>query len=97
MSIPVGSICVIVQDGDVHDGWVGRECTVVGGLAIRPTRLKGRRVDLLCYAVTVQGEEDQFNAKPAQLRVRRFPPQIDSWLQQKMLDVLKPVDIKESV
>lgn len=97
MNIPVGSLCVIVQDGDVADGWIGRECTVVGGLATRPTKLKGGRVDLLCYAVTVQGEDDQFNAKPAQLRLKRFPPAIDSWLQHKIKDVLKPVDIREEV
>jgi len=91
--IEVGSVCVIVQDGKVDEKLVGLECTVIGGLDRRKTKLgSGEIVEMDCYVITMQGHgSEKFNAKPNQLRLKKFPPATDAWLQEKINNLLNKV------
>jgi hypothetical protein len=88
---PVNSVCILT--GACRDEYRGMECTIVEPQIMRDDRhAKGLR-----YVVSVNGLQGTWYASHNILTLRRFPPDTDAWLRVKMKDVLKPVDIKESV
>jgi hypothetical protein len=42
------------------------------------------------YVVTLQGHSGEWNAEHEILKLKRFPPSVDGWLRNKMLDLLLP-------
>lgn len=89
---PVGSVCVIVQSGKVTKEFVGLECTIVEGLAVRNSTLpEGGVAEIECYVITVQGRGDRpFHAPPHSLKLKRYPGQLGQWATDKVKELFKP-------
>lgn len=74
--IRMGDLCEIIADLD-HDPprYVGLECTVIGGLEVRPSfNLAGRYVDVPRFLVYLpQSPTGRLAALPCELRKKKPP------------------------
>jgi hypothetical protein len=94
---PVGSVCVIVQS-KYHPENVGKECTILTGLhSVEFGRIGVAEV----YKIDLQGCYSDEWAFHDSLQLKRFPPDTESWLREKMDDILSLVpnniNVKETV
>jgi hypothetical protein len=92
MNFPIGSICTIVQSGDVQAKFVGLECTVVEGPIPLDTRCaNGDLEEFQGYLIVVEGMGDtEFGVKPQSLKLKRYPGQLDSWATEKVKQLFTP-------
>jgi hypothetical protein len=86
---PVGSVCIIVES---YPEYKGKECTIVEGMhKCLVHNREGKVFESKGYSVKVQGHEDQlFHALHTELKLKRFPGQLQSWLNKKMNDLYEP-------
>jgi hypothetical protein len=92
MNISVGSVCVTInKNGFLYPEFVGLECTVSGGRARRlTTDNKGNKGYLDCYVAEFPNK-GQYLVAHENLIVKKFPPNTDAWLREKMDDLLNKV------
>lgn len=89
---PVGSVCVIVnKTGTVFEHFVGKECAILEGVAEREGTLpSGSRGKVVGYKVDVQGRDKWAIVCHENLKLKKFPGQLQSWLTEKMDKLLTP-------
>jgi hypothetical protein len=94
---PVGSVCIIVQgDGTIHESYVGVECTIEAGIAKREcVDLEGVHMSYEGYLASTKDAKHGICVKHVNLKLKRFPGQLQSWLNEKMNDLMKPKNIVE--
>ena len=87
---PVGSVCFIVEG---YPEYKGKECTIVNGFGKHKfeSSKTGDIGEQEGYIVTIQGFGDEtFVAKHTDLKLKRFPPNVTSWLNEKMHKLISP-------
>jgi hypothetical protein len=81
----VGTVCVLV--GATREPYLGKECTIVGAHGEYLTRQFKKQEG---YMVTVQGfGEEQFFSFQEGLRLKRYPPDTQQWLTEKVNNLLQ--------
>jgi hypothetical protein len=83
---PVGSVCVVKKDRIAKGTRIGLECTILDGLE---KRLSEESFDEL-YLVELQTGARVYAQHDA-LELKRFPPNTDAWLREKVNDLLNNV------
>ena len=91
MDIPVGTVCTIVNGtGNVYEEFIGKECTVLESRRVHDTidreGHKGWQDGHICE---VQGF-GKCTVNHKNLITKRYPGQLQSWLNTKMNDLLVP-------
>lgn len=86
---PVGSVCILVE---AYSEYKGKECTIIKGFGKHDSTTKeGINRPREGYIITVQGfGEQRFNAKHSDLKLKKFPGQLQSWLAEKMDKLTQP-------
>jgi hypothetical protein len=91
---PVGSVCVVKKDRVENGARIGLECTILG---LEKRLFEGCYQDL--YLVEFQTGVKVYAQHDA-LKLKKFPPNTDAWLREKMNDLLNNVPdniLKEGV
>lgn len=86
---PVGSVCVIVE---AYPEYLGKECTIVKEIHLQKCRdQNGVVLESNNYSIHMQGFGNKvFAAKHEELRLKKFPGQLQSWLAEKMDKLVAP-------
>lgn len=89
---PVGSVCVIVQgNGKILEDFVGMECVVEEGIYSRDgTTPCGERVTVVGYVVSASGYPNGLLVEHVNLKLKKFPGQLQSWLAEKIDKLTQP-------
>jgi hypothetical protein len=89
---PVGSVCVIVNTtGKLFEEFIGKECTILEGIAEQVGFTPdGRPGKIVGYLVQVQGRSKQSIVEHVNLKLKRYPGQLDSWATEKVKQIFTP-------